>query len=86
MFSDPGNMLQWLQDELNDLEKNGELAIILSHVPNDDGCMRMLGKRLHAVFDRYQKTIRWIMYGHNHEEGFAVQTSMLEKKPIGLTF
>lgn len=26
------------------------------------------------------------MYGHNHEESFAVQTSMLEKKPIGLTF
>ena len=53
MFSDPGNMVQWLQDELSDLEEKGELAIVLSHVPNDDGCMRMLGKRLHAVFDRY---------------------------------
>lgn len=39
-FEDPGNMLQWFENELNDLEKQEGSAIVLAHVPNLDECLR----------------------------------------------
>ena len=33
-------MLEWLENELNHLEKIGGMAIMLSHVPNIDECSR----------------------------------------------
>lgn len=87
MFADPGNQISWVQDQLADLESRGELAIIMTHVPSDENCDRNIGKRLHAVYDRYQKTIRWIMYGHLHTNSFTVQTAMEDPtKNIGLSF
>ena len=46
-------MLEWLQSELKQLEKEGGAAIILAHVPNLDECMRQYGRRFHAILDRY---------------------------------
>jgi len=39
-FSDPGNMLEWFENELQELEKVGGKAIVLAHVPNLDECSR----------------------------------------------
>lgn len=69
-FSDPGNMLQWLENELAELEKVGGAAIMLSHVPNINECNRQFGRRWHALMDRYQHVVRWSMTGHNHKEQF----------------
>lgn len=85
-FWDPGNMLQWLDKELNDLEKVNGTAIILSHVPNQSECNRQYGRRLHAILDRYQTVIRWGMYAHVHQEQYQIQRDMIESKPIGMNF
>jgi len=65
-YEDPGNMLGWLAQQLDDLEKVNGTAIILSHVPNQDECNRQFGRRLHTILDRYQTTVRWGMYSHTH--------------------
>jgi len=39
-FYDPNNMLQWLEDELTELENVGGYAILLAHVPDLDECNR----------------------------------------------
>ena len=39
-FGDPGNMLDWLSDELSALEAVNGTAIIIAHVPNIDECTR----------------------------------------------
>jgi hypothetical protein len=67
-FADPGNMLQWLQDELQELEDNNGTAIMLGHVPNQDECTREFGSRYRAILDRYQAVVRWGMYSHEHSE------------------
>jgi hypothetical protein len=85
-YSDPGNMLEWMTHELNELEKTNGTAIILSHVPNLDECNRQFGRRYHAILDRYQHIIRWGMYAHIHQEQFQVLTDMTFKKPIGVNF
>jgi hypothetical protein len=46
-------MLEWLETNLNDLEKVNGTAIIVAHVPNIDECLRQYGRRFHAIVDRY---------------------------------
>lgn len=58
-FEDPGNMLGWLEKELEAVEKVGGNAIILSHVPNLGECTRQYGRRFHAIIDKYNHVIRW---------------------------
>lgn len=58
-FHDPGNMLEWLENELSELEKVDGAAIIIGHVPNIEECLRTYGRRFHAIVDRYQNVIRW---------------------------
>lgn len=31
--NDPGQVLQWLEDELRQMEKDGQIGIIIAHVP-----------------------------------------------------
>lgn len=69
-FADPGGMLEWLENILEDLYQNNGTAIIIAHVPNIDECTRGFGRRLHAVYDKYQTVIRWGMYSHEHQEQY----------------
>jgi len=71
-FTDPGNMLGWLEKELDELEKVNVTAIIFSHVPNLDECNRQYGRRYHAIMDKYQTVIRFGVYGHIHQEQYQV--------------
>lgn len=50
---DPGNMIAWLEQELDALEKVGGQAIMIAHVPNGKECNRQFGRRYHALMDRY---------------------------------
>jgi hypothetical protein len=53
VYTDPGNMLEWMEKELSDLEAIGGSAIVMSHVPNLDDCLRQYGRRFHAILDRF---------------------------------
>lgn len=86
MFSDPGNMLAWLQGVLQDLIDNDGQAIILAHVPNIDECTREFGLRYHAILDRYQTVIRWGMYSHEHYQQYQIVRDVYQGKPIGMNF
>jgi len=67
-FEDPGNMLHWLEDELAHVEETGGNAIIISHVPNLEECVRQYGRRYHAILDKYNHVIRWTVSSHIHQE------------------
>lgn len=86
VFEDPGNMLQWFEDELKAIEKDNGTAIIMSHVPNLNECNRQYGKRYHSILDRFQHIIRWGLYAHIHQEQYQVVTDMTWKQPIGMNF
>ena len=67
-FKDEGHQLYWLEKELEEIERKGGTAIILSHVPNGHECTRQFGKRYHALMDRFQNIIRFSVAGHYHTE------------------
>jgi len=85
-WSDPGHELEWLENELNELEKVGGAAIMLSHVPNIKGCVRNFGMRWHALMDRYQHVIRWTMAAHYHKQSWNIERSMFSHEPIGMNY
>jgi hypothetical protein len=85
-FTDPGNMLDWLQKTLQEQLDNNGTAIILAHVPNIDECTREFGLRYHSIMDKFQTVIRWGMYSHEHIEHYQVARDFYQGKPIGMNF
>ena len=55
-------------------------------MPNMDKCNKQFGRRLHAIFDRYQNVIRWSVFGQKHNELFNVQKSLYGRKPTGVNY
>jgi len=85
-FVDPGNMLQWLTDQLSELEKINGTAIIIAHVPNLDECLTQYGDRYRAILDRFQTVVRFSVHAHTHKEQFQVVSDVKEGKTIGMNY
>ena len=60
-------MFRWLEQELQQAEKNNEFVYILNHFPLNGGfTLTECAKRFQALFDRYEYNIRGIFSGHTH--------------------
>ena len=58
-------------------------AILVGHIPNE--CSHEYTERFRALLDRYQKTIRFSMWGHVHMDLFKLVGSMADvSDPIGV--
>eukprot|EP00345_Euplotes_harpa_P014290 CAMPEP_0168352526 /NCGR_PEP_ID=MMETSP0213-20121227/22640_1 /TAXON_ID=151035 /ORGANISM="Euplotes harpa, Strain FSP1.4" /LENGTH=520 /DNA_ID=CAMNT_0008363827 /DNA_START=173 /DNA_END=1731 /DNA_ORIENTATION=+ len=74
--SDPGNELEWLENLLRQMEKNGEVGIIVGHIsPGVADCITSISTRFRALMERYQHVIRINLFGHTHNEEFEVVRS-----------
>ena len=73
--NDPGKQFAWLQNELQEIEANGGLAIMLAHI-DPAGCQHEWGTRFRALTERYQHIIRFGLQGHVHKEFYVVVNSM----------
>ena len=61
----------------------GWYAILVGHIPNE--CSHEYTERFRALLDRYQKTIRFNMFGHVHMDIFQMVGSMNDSTdPIGV--
>ena len=49
---DPGHQIQWLEDELTQIEKDGGLAYIIAHI-QPQSCLHQFGIRYKALMDRF---------------------------------
>eukprot|EP01112_Ceratiomyxa_fruticulosa_P015477 TRINITY_DN4550_c0_g2_i1.p1 TRINITY_DN4550_c0_g2~~TRINITY_DN4550_c0_g2_i1.p1 ORF type:complete len:566 (-),score=72.48 TRINITY_DN4550_c0_g2_i1:89-1786(-) len=71
--NDPGNMLQWLIDTLQQSEDNGEHVYIIGHIPSGmQECEKEWGKAFNQIVNRYEDTIVAQFYGHSHYDQFEV--------------
>lgn len=86
IFEDRGHQIQWLEKELEEIERLNGTAIMLAHVPDGPECSRQFGKRYHALMDRFQHIVRWGMYGHYHKEQFTLIRDVIHKKPIMMNY
>jgi len=82
---DPGQQLDFIVKELDQLEKVGGKAILISHVPPSSECVHEWGARFRAITDRYQHVIRFSLYGHRHRVMYSVAKSF-DNKNVGLDF
>jgi len=82
---DPGHQIEWLENELNELEKVGGQAIFIAHIPPVD-CIHPYGMRIRAIAERYQHVIRFGLYGHTHNERPNLVRSVSDNKNIGINF
>ena len=84
-MNDPGQEFDWLESQLKEMEKNGEVAIIFGHIPpGESDWTSTISLRMRALYDRYQHVIRLNLFGHTHIEEFSVIRSIEDKKPIGV--
>jgi sphingomyelin phosphodiesterase len=66
---DPGDQLKWLEQTLYEMEANGEVGILLGHVPpGSNSCLEQWATRYQALMDRFQNVIRFQIFGHVHKE------------------
>ncbi len=71
--TDPLGVLGWFENELKQSENRGEAVLVVGHIPpfgppfNPHWSERMV-----ALLDRYKNTVRGQMYGHVHEDYFAL--------------
>lgn len=84
-LTDPADHLSWLESELEELQKTGGSAIIISHIP-PIGFMHSFGARYRSLCDRFQDVIRFSMFGHTHSEEYHITQSITSPKPIGFNF
>lgn len=82
-LSDPNDQLKWLSENLYELESMGWKAVLLGHIP--DECSHEYTERFRALLDRFQKTVRFNMFGHVHSDIYKQVGSIAdEKDPIGV--
>ena len=76
-------MFVWLEQELKDAEDKGDYVFILNHFPlNGDFTLTECAKRLQALFDRYEYTVRGIFSGHTHLDDIEGISEYFNKSKI----
>lgn len=73
---DPGNEIEWLENELKELEATGGSAILMTHIPTNGDCLHGWGHRFRGLMERYQHIVRFGMFGHTHDESISVIKSV----------
>ncbi|CDW76799.1 saposin b domain-containing protein [Stylonychia lemnae] len=85
--NDPGDLLNWLDITLTDLEANYKIAILIGHIPpNGMDCNNGWSSRYKAITDRFQHIIRFSAYGHSHKEWHNNARAVISAKPIGVQY
>lgn len=82
---DPGGQIEWLENELTAIEKDGGFAYIIAHIP-PTSCLHQFGIRYKVLMERFQHIIRFSSYGHSHNESLHVTTAINTTDPIGFYF
>jgi len=71
--TDPGGILTWLANELQDAETAGDKVHILTHIPSGGESTRYVwSHNLHRILNRYEGTVRAMYLGHTHYDDFKL--------------
>lgn len=74
--TDPGGMLNWLEQTLATSEKNSENVYIIGHIPpGSSDCYTEWSDRFTALVERYAYIIRGQFFGHVHSDSFFLYKS-----------
>lgn len=83
-LSDPNGQIDFLINELSNIEEANGLAILVSHIVPEE-CTHPWAVRFRAVLDRYQHIVRLNFFGHTHSDKFKLSRAHdKEQTPIGV--
>ena len=84
---DPGGVLAWLKETFEEIERRGEYAIVISHIPTGEhSCLYNWAIRYRAIADRFQHLIRFSIYGHVHFEQHNIVRQFSDNAPVGIQY
>jgi hypothetical protein len=76
-----------LEEKLNVMEANGEIAILIGHhPPASESSLYEWGTRFRILMDRFQHIVRLSFFGHVHTEEHNSIKSWTSNKTVGLNF
>ena len=86
--TDPGNMLEWLVEELTSAEETGVNVIILGHIPTGRvDCLEAFSWNYYKIIDRFEGTIVGQYMAHTHQDHFSMLYSEeSDHHPTGFQF
>jgi sphingomyelin phosphodiesterase len=70
--ADPGNQIEWLENELAECRRLGQKAWILRHSPMGTGTQLESNKRTLWLYEVYHKYIGAVIAGHTHQDEFTM--------------
>ncbi|XP_058535213.1 acid sphingomyelinase-like phosphodiesterase 3a isoform X2 [Ochotona princeps] len=78
--TDPANQFEWLENTLNNSQKNGEKVYIIAHVPvgylpfsrSITAVREYYNEKLVDIFRRYSDVIAGQFYGHTHRDSIMI--------------
>ncbi|XP_065887574.1 sphingomyelin phosphodiesterase-like [Dysidea avara] len=71
--TDPAGQLQWLINELQESEDDGEKVHIIGHIgPGSKDCMQVWSSNYYHIVNRYEATIVGQFFGHSHYDEFEL--------------
>lgn len=86
-MTDPGRMLEWLINELQESEDNNQKVYIIGHIPpGNHNCLPGWGTQFTQIIDRYEDTVRGQFYGHTHNDAFQVFFDVNSTRATSLAF
>ncbi|XP_054156915.1 sphingomyelin phosphodiesterase-like [Oppia nitens] len=68
---DPDGQIQWLIDELDSAETQGQYAMIIGHIPPNE-CYVAWTNNYYRIMERYQHLIVGTYFGHTHKDEILV--------------
>ncbi len=78
-------ILDWLEKELAQSERNHEAVLILNHFPLNSYFMnKEWSYRYRVLIDRYTNQIRGIFSGHTHEDSFEIIRSLVDNDVVAI--
>ncbi|XP_065888775.1 sphingomyelin phosphodiesterase-like isoform X2 [Dysidea avara] len=76
--TDPAGQLQWLINELQESEDDGEKVHIIGHIgPGSKDCMEVWSWNYYRIVNRYEATIVGQFFGHSHFDEFEIFYDMV---------
>ncbi|XP_022243798.1 sphingomyelin phosphodiesterase-like [Limulus polyphemus] len=71
--TDPAEELQWLIQELQTAELQGEKVHIIGHIPPGSGnCIQVWSHNYYRIINRFENTVVAQFFGHTHNDEFEV--------------
>mmetsp|Transcript_9201 Transcript_9201/g.9161 ORF Transcript_9201/g.9161 Transcript_9201/m.9161 type:complete len:420 (+) Transcript_9201:430-1689(+) len=83
--TDPLGQIEWLENELSQAEKSGQVVYFYAHIPIASGdCLYAWAAHVNTLIDRYSNIIAGQFYGHTHNDEWHINRGIKTNEPLSV--